>query len=63
MNQALIIQVAAYPGWIVEVSLAPLEGYQCWIVNPNLMVLNNGETYQTSSAAMAAGRTFVERHR
>jgi exosome complex RNA-binding protein Rrp42 (RNase PH superfamily) len=59
-----IIQISAWRGWLVEVS-QPLDsqGYQCWIVRPDLAVLNDGTIYQSSSAAMSAGRQFVERNR
>ena len=63
MSEWSIVQISAYPGWIVGVSHTQIRGYQCWVINPSLDVLNDGEFYHTSSAAMAAGRTFVERSR
>lgn len=57
-----IIQVAAWRGWLVEVSQLK-AGYQCWVVSPSLEVLSDGTVYQSSSAAMSAGRQFVERNR
>lgn len=59
MHREAIIQISAFPDWIVGVSLSPL-GYQCWVLSPDLDVLNDGEWYDTSAAAMAAGRFFVE---
>ena len=63
MSEWSIVQISAYPGWIVGVSHSKTQGYQCWVINPNLDVLSNKEIYYTSSAAMAAGRNFVERSR
>ena len=62
VNQDAIVQLSGYRGWIVGVSCSPQDEYRCWAIAPNLLVLNNGEFYDTSSAAMAAGRSFVERH-
>lgn len=50
-------------GWIVGVSHVEARGYQCWVINPDLDLLNDGTFYTTSSAAMSAGRAFVERYR
>jgi len=63
MSEGSIVQVSAYPGWIVGVIHTTTIGYQCWVINPDLDVLSDGEIYRSSSAAMAAGRTFVERSR
>ncbi|HEY9763381.1 MAG TPA: hypothetical protein V6D07_12700 [Trichocoleus sp.] len=62
MEDGAVVQVSAMTGWIIGVSYTSNRGYQCWIVNPNLDVLSDGTFYTTSSAAMSAGRTFVERH-
>ena len=58
-----MVQVSAITGWIICVSHNQDRGYQCWVVNPGLDVLSDGTFYTTSSAAMSAGRSFVERHR
>jgi hypothetical protein len=63
MSENRVIQVSAWVGWLVEVSQLEGQGYQCWVVNPDLDVFSDGAIYQTSSAAMSAGRSFVERHR
>ena len=60
MDQGKIIQVSAFPGWIVLVSYVPYLGYQCWVMTPELIVLNDGEVYLNSCAAMDAGRSLVE---
>ncbi|NEP17103.1 MAG: hypothetical protein F6J97_09365 [Leptolyngbya sp. SIO4C1] len=56
-----IVQISAWAGWLVEVSQLGNQGYQCWVVNPELDVLSDGAIYQTSSAAMSAGRQFIQR--
>lgn len=61
MDEGSFVQVAAMTGWIIGVSYVKNQGYQCWIVNPELDVLSDGTFYTTSSAAMSAGRSFVER--
>lgn len=63
MEEGNVVQVSAMTGWIIGVSYLKGRGYQCWIVNPDLDVLSDGTFYTTSSAAMSAGRTFVERYR
>ncbi|MEM0981826.1 MAG: hypothetical protein AAGH78_16335 [Cyanobacteria bacterium P01_H01_bin.58] len=62
MEHSQVIQLAAMPGWIIGISHTQGRGYECWIINPALDVLNDGTLYTTSSAALTAGRTFVERH-
>ena len=57
-----VVQISAMTGWIIGVSHNKVRGYQCWIVNPDLDVLSDGTFYTTSSAAMSAGRAFVERY-
>ncbi|PSN17594.1 hypothetical protein C7271_16950 [filamentous cyanobacterium CCP5] len=61
MEEGSFVQVSAMVGWIIGVSYVESQGYQCWIVNPDLDVLSDGTFYTTSSAAMSAGRSFVER--
>ncbi|MBD0269200.1 MAG: hypothetical protein ICV77_13015, partial [Cyanobacteria bacterium Co-bin8] len=34
--------------------------YRCWVITPELVVLNDGEDYETSQMALAAGRALVE---
>ncbi|HEY9736456.1 MAG TPA: hypothetical protein V6D06_09240 [Trichocoleus sp.] len=63
MEESNVVQISAMTGWIIGVSHVKDRGYQCWIVNPDLDVLSDGTFYTTSSAAMSAGRAFVERYR
>ncbi|MDA0867303.1 MAG: hypothetical protein O2890_12985 [Cyanobacteria bacterium] len=56
-----VIQLAARSGWIIGVSHTKNQGYQCWVINSDLDVLNDGTLYRTSSAALMAGRSFIER--
>lgn len=60
MNNESIVQLSAYPGWIVGVSRSGKDSYLCWIINPELDLLCDRRTYETSNAAMIAGRSFVE---
>lgn len=62
MENSKFVQLSAMPGWIIGVSHIQGRGYQCWIINPDLDVLNDGTLYTTSSAALTAGRAFVERY-
>lgn len=62
MNNQAVVQVSAYPGWIVGVSRNGAMGFLCWVINPDLHVLCDGRNYETSNAAMLAGRAFVETH-
>lgn len=61
MKNSQFIQLSAMSGWIIGVSHVKERGYQCWIINPDLDVLNDGNIYSTSSAALSAGRMFVQR--
>ncbi len=64
MNYDAIVQVSAFPGWIVGVSRSEwVEGYLCWVVDPDCNVLHDGRNYETSNAAMVAGRNYVEQNR
>ena len=60
MDVTPVIQVAARVGWIIEISQQD-NGYRCWVSNRELDVLSDGLIYATSSAALAAGRLFIER--
>ncbi|MBD2257535.1 hypothetical protein [Pseudanabaena sp. FACHB-2040] len=59
MNEGRLIEIVAFPGWIVGVSLN-WGLYRCWVITPELVVLNDGEDYETSQMALAAGRALVE---
>ena len=61
MDSTQVIQLSAMPGWIIGISHVKEQGYQCWLINPDLNILNDGYLYHTSSAALMAGRAFVER--
>ena len=61
MENTHFVQLSALPGWIIGISHNQHDGYQCWIINSELAVLNDGYCYSTSSAALTAGRTFIER--
>ena len=54
----LIIQFSAFPGWIVGVSYVPAEGFYCWVITPELAVLNDGECYCTSSSSDGGGSIY-----
>lgn len=60
IKQEKLAQASAFPGWIVGISCSEGLVYRCWVINADLDVFNNGEFYDTCSAAMAAGRHFVE---
>ncbi|MGF1521613.1 MAG: hypothetical protein ACFBSF_04750 [Leptolyngbyaceae cyanobacterium] len=62
METSKFVQLSAIPGWIIGVSHIQNQGYQCWVINSDLDVLNDGTLYRTSMAALAAGRTFIERY-
>lgn len=67
MNDGLtdeaIVQISAFPGWIVGVSYSQAyAGYRCWIVDPELNLLSDERIYEASHSAMLMGRAFVEHH-
>lgn len=61
MENTQFVQLTALPGWIIGVSHTRQRGYQCWLINSALDVLNDGYEYTTSSAALMAGRSFIEK--
>ncbi|MEL6136344.1 MAG: hypothetical protein AAFQ61_04505 [Cyanobacteria bacterium J06626_23] len=52
-------QLLAFPGWLVAISYAPELGYLCWVINPELAVLNDGEVYTDDQSALAVGCELV----
>jgi len=54
-----LIHLSAFPGWIACVTHCHLQGYQCWVIDPEYTVLSDGELYPTSAEALAAGRLFI----
>ncbi|MDB9524850.1 hypothetical protein PN498_02525 [Oscillatoria sp. CS-180] len=62
MESIKFVLLSAMPNWIIGVSHTREQGYQCWIINGDLAVLNDGNRYTTSHAALAAGRSFIESH-
>lgn len=62
MSEGAIVQVSAFLGWIVGVSRQGDGKFLCWVINPDCTVLCDRRSYETSIAAMIAGRQFVERH-
>ena len=61
MENTQFVQLSALPGWSIGVSHTRQRGYQCWLINSALDVLNDGYEYTTSSAALMAGRSFIEK--
>ncbi|MBW4462784.1 MAG: hypothetical protein KME47_21480 [Nodosilinea sp. WJT8-NPBG4] len=50
----------ALADWLVAVTYRRSTGFCCWVITPELSSLTDGETYATSSAALAAGRSLVQ---
>lgn len=62
MNDGAIVQISAFPGWIVGVSRNEDGYFLCWVINPDCNIFSDRQSYETSVAAMVAGREFVERN-
>ncbi len=56
----LIVKLSAFPGWLAGVSSTYRGDYLCWVVTPELLVLDDGEIYSDSESAMISARCFVE---
>ena len=56
----LIVKLSAFPGWLAGVSSTYGGDYLCWVVTPDLLVLDDGEIYPDSESAMLSARCFVE---
>lgn len=59
MDTGRLIHVSVFPGWVAGVTYHPGLGYRCWVINPDMAVLNDGDIYPDSEAAIAAGRLFI----
>jgi hypothetical protein len=59
MASRQITHVLTFPGWIAAITYDLGQGYRCWVVNPDFVVLNDGELYTTSRDALHAGRIFI----
>lgn len=59
MDVGDLVHVSVFPGWIAGVTYHWGEGYRCWVINPELVVLNDGEIYSSDQDAIAAGRLFI----
>ena len=59
MAQPKLTTLIAFPSWIVGVTRNRSVGYLCWVITPELEVLNDGEVYRTRKAALASARNLV----
>jgi hypothetical protein len=59
MDMGRLIHVSVFPNWVAGVTYHQGFGYRCWVINPEMTVLNDGEVYPSSEAAIAAGRLFI----
>ncbi len=59
-KHCLIVKLSAFPGWLAGVSSTYSGDYLCWVVTPELLVLDDGEIYPDSESAMVSARCFVE---
>lgn len=59
MMKSRLVQLLAFPGWVVGIDYTPWLGYRCWVITPELTVLNDGEVYDTRQAALAVGCELV----
>jgi hypothetical protein len=59
MTPSSLTTLIAFPDWLVAVTHRP-TGYRCWVITPELAILTDGETYPTSTLALAAGRSLVQ---
>ena len=58
-SKKAVTELVAFPEWVVGVTRSRRAGYLCWVINPELEVLNDGEFYATSKEALASGRNLV----
>jgi hypothetical protein len=59
VTKSKITELVGYSDWIVGVIHRRSAGYLCWVINPELEVLNDGEFHESSQAALASGRSLV----
>jgi hypothetical protein len=59
MDTGRLIHVSVFPNWVAGVTYHQGAGYRCWVINPEMAVLNDDEVYPSSEAAIAAGRLFI----
>ncbi|WP_035986891.1 hypothetical protein [Leptolyngbya sp. KIOST-1] len=59
MDTGRVVYVSVFPGWVAGVTYHRGEGYRCWVINPEMTVLSDGEMHASSDEAIAAGRLFI----
>ena len=59
MVEDSLVQLIAISSWIVAVTRRA-TGYRCWVITPELSTLSDCETYPSSEAALAVGRSLVQ---
>lgn len=59
MNIIQLTQLLAFPGWLVATGYAPKLGYFCYVITPELLVLDDGEVYRDDQSALAVGCELV----
>ena len=59
MSESKITELLGCSEWIIGVTHLVSAGYLCWVINPELEVLNDGELHGTSKEALASGRSLV----
>lgn len=59
MATSRLTHVLAYSGWIAAITYDAGQGYHCWVINPECVVLNDGERYRTSDEAIQVGRLLI----
>jgi hypothetical protein len=60
MSSTHIVEVIAFPGWIIGICCLPEGDYSYWVMTPELTLLSDGETYTSRDEALSAGRFLVE---
>ncbi|NJM64467.1 MAG: hypothetical protein HC851_01750 [Acaryochloris sp. RU_4_1] len=60
MSTAHLVEMIAFPGWIIGVCRLPEGDYSCWVMTPELTLISDGETYTSGDEALSAGRFLVE---
>lgn len=60
MAKSRLVALIAFSDWLVGVTRTRSGGYCCWVINPERVVLTDGEVYTRRKEALAAGCSLVQ---
>lgn len=63
MFQNQLIQLVGIADWLLGITHERSTGFQCWLIDPDGNLLNDGQFHSTHGEARETGMTFIESSR